>query len=50
MIVEELKDFLDYCDPNASILIIDRENEKYHMLLEADVDYVISKKVLIIDI
>lgn len=50
MTVEELKEFLDYCDPNASILIIDRENEKYHMLLKEDVDYLVLRKLLKIDI
>lgn len=50
MTVQELKDFLDYCDPNASILIIDHENEKSHTVLEEDVDYLISKKLLRIDI
>lgn len=50
MTVKELKDFLDYCDPNASIIIIDSENEKSHMLSEIDVDYSISRKLLKIDI
>lgn len=50
MTVKELKDFLDCCDPNASIIIIDRENEKSHMLLKIDVDYLVSKKLLRIDI
>lgn len=34
MIVKELKDFLDYCDPNASIVITDCENDKSHTLLD----------------
>lgn len=50
MTVQELKDFLDYCDPNASIIIIDHENDKSHMLLEIDVDYLVSRKLLRIDI
>jgi len=43
MIVQELKDFLDYCDPNVSIIIIDHENDKSHMLSEIDVDYLVSE-------
>ena len=50
MTVKELKDFLDYCDPNVSIIIIDSENEKSHILSTEDVDYLISKKLLRIDI
>lgn len=50
MTVKELKDFLDYCDPNTSIIIVDHENEKSHMLLDVDVDYLVSKKLLRIDI
>lgn len=50
MTVKELKDFLDYCDPNASIIIIDHENEKSHMLLDIDVAYLVSEKLLRIDI
>lgn len=50
MTVKELKEFLDYCDPNASIIIIDHENEKSHMLLDINVDYLVSKKLLRIDI
>lgn len=50
MTVKELKEFLNYCDPNASIVITDYENNKFHTLLEVDVDYVISKKILRIDI
>ena len=50
MTVQELKDFLDYCDPNASIIIIDSENDKSHMLSEIDVDYLVSRKLLRIDI
>lgn len=44
MTVEELKDFLDYCDPEASIVITDHENNKSHTVLEEDVDYIVSKK------
>lgn len=50
MTVKELKDFLDYCDPNASIIIIDHENEKSHMLLKVDVEYLVLRKLLKIDI
>lgn len=50
MTVKELQNFLDYCDPNASIIIIDHENDKSHMLLDVDVDYLVSKKLLRIDI
>lgn len=50
MTVKELQNFLDYCDPNASIIIIDHEYDKSHMLLEVDVDYLVSKKLLRIDI
>lgn len=50
MTVKELQNFLDYCDPNASIIIIDNENEKSHMLSEIDVDYLVSEKLLRIDI
>ena len=50
MTVQELKDFLDYCDPNASIIIIDSENDKSYMLSEIDVDYLVSRKLLRIDI
>lgn len=50
MTVKELQDFLDYCDLNASIIIIDHENEKSHMLLDIDVEYLVSKKLLRIDI
>lgn len=48
MTVKELKDFLQYCDEDASILITGGEKE--HQVQEIDVDYVISKKVLRIDI
>lgn len=50
MTVEELKVFLDCCDPNASIIIVDHENEKAHMLLYKDVDYLVPEKLLRIDI
>lgn len=50
MTVKELKDFLDYCDPNASIIVIDCDNDKSHMLSEIDVEYSVSKKLLRIDI
>lgn len=50
MNVKELKEFLDYCDPNASVVITDYENNKSHTLLEVDVDYLVSKKLLRIDI
>lgn len=43
MTVQELKDFLDYCDPNASIIVIDHENDKSHILSEMDVDYLFLK-------
>lgn len=50
MTVKELQNFLDYCDPKASIIIIDHENDKSHMLSEIDVDYLVSKKLLRIEI
>lgn len=50
MTVKELQNFLDYCDPNASIIIIDHESDKSHMLSEIDVDYLVSKKLLRIEI
>ena len=46
MTVQELKDFLDYCDPNALIMIIDYENAKSSILSDIDIDYVISEKLL----
>lgn len=48
MTVKELQDFLSYCDPKASILVTDGENS--HIVKEIDVYYVVSKKVLKIDI
>lgn len=46
MTVQELKDFLDYCDPNAAIMIIDYENAKSSIMSDTDIDYVISEKLL----
>ena len=48
MTVKELQDFLSYCDPAASIVITN--NEDSHVVESIDVDYVVSKKVLRIDI
>lgn len=46
MTVQELKDFLDYCDPNASIMIIDYENAKSSIMSDTDIDYLVSEKLL----
>lgn len=46
MTVQELKDFLDYCDPNALIMIIDYENAKSSVISDTDIDYLISEKLL----
>lgn len=48
--VKDLKFFLDYCDPEASIIITDRKNEKSHTVLEEDIAYTVSKKLVKIDI
>lgn len=48
MTVKELKEFLQYCDEDASILVTGGEKE--HLVQEIDVDYLVSKKVLRIDI
>lgn len=48
--VKDLQNFLDYCDPEASIIITDHENSKSHTVLEEDVDYIISEKLVRIDI
>lgn len=48
MTVKELQNFLSYCAPEASILVINGENS--HVVEEIDVDYMVSKKILRIDI
>ena len=48
MTVKELQDFLSYCDPDASIIVTNGDNS--HIVETIDVDYVVSKKVLRIDV